>query len=297
VAITIGRRGKGSEPPRDPEGRMTLAEHLRELRSRLVKSILAIVLGGLVGIVFYNQILDWFIEPFTAAVEQLQAEGLDATINFAGIADPFTVPLQLALLTGIVLAAPVWIYQAWAFVTPGLYRNERRWAATAVLTSAPLFFAGVVLCYWLMPKGLTIILDFTPLGVSNIVSFSQYFGFVMRLMLVFGVAFLLPVFIVLLNAVGVLSREALSNVRRWVVVGIFVFAAVATPTGDPVTMVMLAGPMWILFETAVLVCRLNDRRRARAAGPAIDDDVASELELETADPSDNLPSRLDDDVT
>jgi sec-independent protein translocase protein TatC len=297
VATVIGRRGRASEPQRDPEGRMTLAEHLRELRSRLVKSILAIIAGGAVGIVFYNQILDWFIDPFTAAVAKLRAEGLDATINFAGIADPFTVPLRLALLTGIVLAAPVWIYQAWAFVTPGLYRNERRWAAVAVLTSAPLFFAGVVLCYWLMPKGLTIILDFTPSDVSNIVSFSQYFSFVMRLMLVFGVAFLLPVFVVLLNAVGVLSGETLSHTRRWTVLGIFVFAAVATPTGDPITMLTLAGPMWILFEAAVLVCRLNDRRRARELQPAVSDDVPSPLELGEVGRFDELPSRLDDDVT
>ncbi|MBD0292028.1 MAG: twin-arginine translocase subunit TatC [Jiangellaceae bacterium] len=273
---------------------MSLAEHLRELRSRLLKSILAVVVGGSVGIIFYNQILDWFIGPFQNAVRKLQAEGLDATINFEGIADPFTIPLQLALLTGIVLAAPVWIYQAWAFVTPGLYRNERRWAATAVLTAAPLFFAGVVLCYWLMPKGLTIILGFTPEDVTNIVSFSRYFGFVMRLMLVFGLAFLLPVFVVLLNAVGVLSRETLSNARRWVVVGIFVFAAVATPTGDPITMVMLAGPMWILFEAAVLMCRFNDRRRARAEGQAVPDDETSPLELQT-DPADDV--RLDRDAT
>jgi len=276
---------------------MTLGEHLRELRDRLVKSILAVVAGGVVGIVFYNTILSWFIDPFTEAVERLRADGLRAEINFAGIADPFTVPLQLALLTGIVLAAPVWIYQIWAFVTPGLYRNERRWATAVVLTAAPLFFAGVVLCYWLMPKGLGIILDLTPQDVSNIVSFSQYFGFVMRLMIVFGVAFLLPVFVVLLNAVGVLTGATLSNTRRWTVLGIFVFAAVATPTADPITMLMLAVPMWVLFETAVLVCRFNDRRRARELGTDLDDDLASPLEPVRRDPSDDRPSRLDDDVT
>jgi sec-independent protein translocase protein TatC len=273
---------------------MSLAEHLRELRSRLMKAVAAVIAGGVVGIVFYDPILGLFIGPFTEAVERLQDQGLEAEINFAGIADPFTVPLQLALLTGIVLAAPVWIYQIWAFVTPGLYRNERRWAAAVVLTAAPLFFAGIVLCYWLMPKGLTLILGFTPDEVSNIVSFSQYFGFVMRLMLVFGVAFLLPVFVVLLNAVGVLTGAGLSSTRRWTVLGIFVFAAVATPTADPVTMLMLAVPMWVLFETAVLVCRFNDRRRARELGTDLDDDEASTLEPAHQDPSDDLPSRLDD---
>ncbi|MET0711812.1 MAG: twin-arginine translocase subunit TatC [Jiangellaceae bacterium] len=290
----IGRRSKGSEPPRDPEGRMTLAAHLRELRSRLVKSILAIAAGGVFGLVFYQQIIDAFIGPFK---DVAQSEDLTAEINFGGIADPFVIPLKIALLVGVILASPVWIYQIWAFITPGLYRNERKWTALVIFTSVPLFLAGIALCFWLLPRGLAVILGFTPDDVANIVLFSDYLSFVMRLVLVFGIAFLLPVFVVLLNAVGVLSRETLSSTRRWTVLGIFVFAAIATPTGDPITMLMLAGPMWILFEAAVLVCRLNDRRRAREAGPAIDDDVASELELEPADPSDNLPSRLDDDVT
>jgi sec-independent protein translocase protein TatC len=290
----IGRRSKGSEPPRDPEGRMTLAAHLRELRSRLVKSILAIAAGGVFGLVFYQQIIDAFIGPFKDVAE---SEDLTAEINFGGIADPFVIPLKIALLVGVILASPVWIYQIWAFVTPGLYRNERKWTALVIFTSVPLFLAGIALCFWLLPRGLAVILGFTPDDVANIVLFSDYLSFVMRLVLVFGIAFLLPVFVVLLNAVGVLSRETLSSTRRWTVLGIFVFAAIATPTGDPITMLMLAGPMWILFEAAVLVCRLNDRRRAREAGPAGDDDVASELELEPADPSDNLPSRLDDDVT
>jgi sec-independent protein translocase protein TatC len=290
----IGRRSKGSEQPRDPEGRMTLAAHLRELRSRLVKAILAIAAGGVFGLVFYQQIIDAFIGPFKDVAE---SEDLTAEINFGGIADPFVIPLKIALLVGVILASPVWIYQIWAFVTPGLYRNERKWTALVIFTSVPLFLAGIALCFWLLPRGLAVILGFTPDDVANIVLFSDYLSFVMRLVLVFGIAFLLPVFVVLLNAVGVLSRETLSSTRRWTVLGIFVFAAIATPTGDPITMLMLAGPMWILFEAAVLVCRLNDRRRARQAGPAIDDDVASELELEPADPSDNLPSRLDDDVT
>lgn len=299
MATDTGRRRKGPAPDRDPEGRMSLGEHLRELRDRLVKSILAVVAGGVVGIVFYDPILQWFIGPFTDTVERLEREqGIDATINFDGIADPFTIPLQLALLTGVVLAAPVWIYQLWAFVTPGLYRNERRWATAVLLTAVPLFLGGIALCYWLLPKGLGVIIGLTPESISNIVSFTRYFGFVIRLMLVFGIAFLLPIFVILLNAVGVLTGQALSNTRRWTVLGIFVFAAVATPTADPITMVMLAVPMWLLFEVAVLICRLNDRRRARELGEELDDDVASPLVTTTPrDTSDDLPSRLDDDVT
>jgi sec-independent protein translocase protein TatC len=294
VTTVIGRRGRASEPSRDPEGRMTLAEHLRELRSRIIKSILAIIVGGVVGIVFYQQIINAFIGPFKKAAA---AAGLTAEINFGAVADPLIIPLKIALLVGVIVASPVWIYQLWAFVTPGLYRNERKWAAIVVCTSVPLFLAGIALCLWLLPRGLTVIFEFTPSDVANIVLFSDYLSFVMRLVLVFGIAFLLPVFVVLLNAVGVLSGETLANTRRWTVVGIFVFAAVATPTGDPITMIMLAGPMWVLFEAAVLVCRLNDRRRARELTPAVADDEASPLELNRADPSNDLPSRIDGDVT
>ena len=127
----------------------------------------------------------------------------------------------------------------------------------------PLFLGGMALCYWLLPRGLAVILGFTPEDVTNIVAFKEYFQFVIRLELVFGVAFLLPIFVILLNLVGVFAGRTLSRARPWIVIGIFVFAAVATPTGDPITMVMLAGPMWILFEIAVVVCRLNDRRHAR----------------------------------
>jgi len=268
----------------DEGGRMTLADHLRELRGRLLVSAGAILLGAVVGLVFYQQILGWIIGPFSDALVALkETRGLDATINFDSIADPFTVPLRIALITGLVIGAPVWIYQLWAFIVPGLYRQERRWAAAVLLTATPLFIAGVVLCFTLLPKGLVIILGFTPEDVSNYVSFSVYFTFITRLALVFGVAFLLPVFVVLLNAVGVLTGQALADARRWIVMGIFVFAAVGTPTGDPFTMLALAVPMWVLFELAVLLCRLRDRRRARAeAGDELgdlDDDEASPTPL------------------
>ncbi len=288
MATVIGRRGTGNRPERDPEGRMTLTEHLRELRSRLTKALLAIIVLGILGVVFYEPILQAFIEPFEKVVED---QNLAGEINFGGIADPFTIPLKLGLMTGLILASPIWIYQIWAFVTPALYRNERRWAAAVVLIAAPLFLSGVALCYWLLPRGLAVLLGFTPDGVANIVLFTDYLNFVIRLILVFGIAFLLPVFVLLLNAVGVLSGASLASARRWIVVGVFVFAAVATPTADPITMLMLAMPMWILFEVAVLVARFNDRRRRREL--AVDD-----LSDDEATPDDVLDrlGRTDDDT-
>jgi sec-independent protein translocase protein TatC len=270
---------------------MTLVEHLRELRRRLAVSFGAIVLGAIVGLVFYSTILGWITRPFADAIGLPANADLDAYLNFGGIADPFTIPLKLGLMTGLILASPIWIYQIWAFVTPALYRNERRWAAAVVLIAAPLFLSGVALCYWLLPRGLAVLLGFTPDGVANIVLFTDYLNFVIRLILVFGIAFLLPVFVLLLNAVGVLSGASLASARRWIVVGVFVFAAVATPTADPVTMLMLAMPMWILFEVAVLVARFNDRRRRREL--AVDD-----LSDDEATPDDVLDrlGRTDDDT-
>lgn len=278
---TITRGGRAGSA--DDGGRMPLGDHLRELRKRLFIAAAAVVIGMVVGLIFYDPLLNLFVGPFQETTDRLAEEqNLDAVINFDGIADPFTIPLRLAILSGIVFAAPVWIYQLWAFIVPGLYGHEKRWAAAVMVTAVPLFLAGVVLCYWLLPKGLTVLLGFTPEGVSNFVSFSRYFSFVVRLLLVFGIAFLLPVFVVLLNAVGVFSGAALASARRWIIVGVFVFAAVATPTGDPITMLMLAVPMWLLFETSVLVCRLNDRRRARNEAEEgladLDDDEASPLD-------------------
>lgn len=264
------------------DGRMPLSDHLRELRARLLKSGIALLLGGIVGFVLYEQILGLFTTPFLDTVAELsESRTLDAKINLTGVADPLTLAFKVAALTGVVLASPVWIYQLWAFTAPGLHAKEKRWALLAVATALPLFLAGILLCYWILPRGLSFLIDFTPEDVSNYISFSEYFSFVVRLELVFGSAFLLPVFIVLLNMSGVLSGRRLSSARRWIVVGVFVFAAVATPTGDPVTMLMLAVPMWLLFEIAVLVAKANDRRRNRRSDEpdyeALDDDQPSPL--------------------
>ncbi|WP_207782210.1 twin-arginine translocase subunit TatC [Phytoactinopolyspora limicola] len=277
MATLIGRRKKGSRPDRDPEGRMTLVEHLRELRSRLLKASAAVVLFGLVGFIFRDQIMDFLLQPMFDAAEKA---GADARAIYQSPTDPLFIPLKIAMWTGLVLGAPVWIYQVWAFITPALYSNEKKWASAVVGVSVPMFAAGVGLALWVMPRAWEFLLNFTPTElVENYVPFGEYLSFVIRLGLVFGVGFLLPVFVVLLNAVGVLRHETLSTARRWVIVGIFVFGAVATPTGDPLTLMLLATPMWLLFEAAVLVCRFLDRRRDRERGSDLADDEATPDEM------------------
>ena len=265
---------------------MTLTEHLRELRNRLVKSALAVLAFGILGFIFRDWIFDFLVGPFRDAAEQT---GTDAELNFREMMDPLVVPLRIAMLTGIVFAAPVWIYQLWSFVTPAMYRNEKKWALAVVGAAVPMFGLGVVLAMWLMPRAMIFMQNFAPDDVSMFVDFGSYLSFSIRLVLVFGVGFLLPIFVVLLNAVGVLRHETLGQARRWVIVGIFAFGAVATPTGDPLSLMVLAVPMWLLFEVAVLVARIMDKRRDRTAGTGLADDEAT--------PDDMLDQlgRVDDD--
>ena len=245
---------------------MPLTEHLRELRSRLLKSGIAVVLGMVVGWLLYPRTFALLSEPFEGAVEQAQAEGRDVTLALTGVADPFVLQLQVAAFTGLILASPVWLYQLWRFVTPGLHSKEKRWSLAFVAVATPLFIAGTVLAYVVLPIGLEILLGFTPENVENIVSVDRYLSFFLRTVIVFGVGFLTPLLIVALNFAGVLSGKRLLKWWRWIIFIIFIFAAVATPTGDPVNLALLAGPILILVGIAVLIAVLNDRRRARRAG-------------------------------
>jgi sec-independent protein translocase protein TatC len=242
---------------------MPLTEHLRELRSRLVKSGLAIAVGMVVGWIYYEQLFAWLSAPFMGAVEQARAEGRDVTLALTGVADPFVLQMQVAAVAGVVLASPIWLYQLWRFVTPGLHRHERRWALAFVAVATPLFLAGIALAYWVMPLGLQVLLGFTPENVENIVAVDRYLSFFIRTILVFGVGFLVPLLLVLLNFAGVLSGKRLLGWWRWIILVVIIFAAVATPTGDPINLMLLAGPILLLVAISVGIALLNDRRRAR----------------------------------
>lgn len=267
---------------------MPLVEHLRELRGRLVKSGIAIVIGMTIGWFYYDDIFAWLSAPFEAVVTQARAEGRDVTLALTGVADPFVLQLQIAAITGLLLSSPVWLYQLWRFVTPGLRRHERRWALGFVAVAVPLFAAGVMLAYTVLPYGLQILFGFTPANVENIVAVDRYLSFFIRMVIVFGFGFLAPLLLVLLNFAGVLTGKRLLSWWRWIIFAVFVFAAVATPTGDPVNMLLLAGPILVLMTIAISVCLANDRRRARKRRgepdyDQWDDDEASPLDLTTSD--------------
>ncbi len=280
MAIVNRRPGKSTTPPSD-EGQMSLAEHLRELRRRLTISIAAIFIGFVVGFIFYDDISRLLTEPYTTSAEKVarqQGVKSDAVIN--GVATPFLLQIKVALVSGIVLACPVWLYEIWAFILPGLHRNERKWTYIFLAIAGPLFLSGVALGYYVLPKGLAVLIGFTPVDVTNLVDLNALLSFVLRILLVFGVAFEIPLFVILLNLAGVVRARQLARWRSWIVFGTFIFAAVATPSTDPVTMLFLALPMTFLFLLSEMIARVIDRRRGRDSDPDYadyDDDTVSPI--------------------
>jgi sec-independent protein translocase protein TatC len=274
---------------KDPEGRMPLADHLRELRNRLAKALLAIVVVTVVAAFFYNDIINFLTDPILDSVgcrqtfEEL-AKSEDsvkcARITMNGLLAPFTLALQVSLTAGIVAASPVWLYQLWAFVAPGLHRHERKYAYAFVFTGAPLFFGGAFFAYKVLPTTAKVLLQFTPSGdVNNFLPLDDLLQLVTRMVVVFGLSFELPLLLVMLNLTGVITGKRMLGWWRAMIMGITVFAAVATPSTDPLSMLALAGPIWVLYFGAVAFSLLNDRRKRRRelSGPA--DDEASELDL------------------
>jgi len=256
-------------------------DHLRELRSRLFKAVLAIAIGTVVTWFFYDPIIDAIIDPFCVATEQFrEARELgECNLIVDSVIGPFVLNLQVSIVTGMIVTSPYWLYQLWKFITPGLHSNERRWSLLFVFTSVPLFLAGVALAFFILPKGLGVLLEFTPERVEPLIKVDVYLKFMIRTMLVFGIGFLIPIVVILLNLVGILPAETIKRTRSWTVVGIFIFAAIGTPTGDPITMLAVAIPMWLLYEIAAVLARLNDKRK-RDGEPdydSFDDDEASPI--------------------
>ena len=247
--------------PVGADGRMALSDHLRELRARVLKIALVVVTGLVVSLVFFDQLFDLVYGPYLEAQESLPEGSTEATT--AGAAGGFLLYLKLCALASVVVTSPIWLYQIWAFILPGLHTQERRWSRIFAAIAGPLFLSGVVLGYVTLPKGLEILIGFTPEGLTNLVEFNEYLTFFSRTLLVFGIAFEIPLFVVMLNLAGVVSGKALGAHRPWIIVGVFVFAAVATPSGDPFTMTFMAVPMVVLFLVSEQIARYNDRRRAK----------------------------------
>jgi sec-independent protein translocase protein TatC len=277
-------RQEGKQP-KDAEGRMPLVEHLRELRNRLMKAVLAILVVAVLAMVFYEQIADFLTGPMLDRVGCEEGFGPSATeevcanLTINGLVGPFTVMLKISLTAGVVLASPIWLYQLWAFLAPGLHRDEKKYAGAFVSTGVPLFLAGAYVAYLILPTAAEALIQFTPEGAKNLSDLGDFVDIISRLVIVFGLAFELPLVLVMLNMGGLVTGRQLLGWWRMMVVCITIFSAVATPTGDPLTMAALAAPIILLYFGAVGFALLNDRRRERNNPyKDLDDDEASELE-------------------
>ncbi|WUH94441.1 twin-arginine translocase subunit TatC [Streptomyces sp. NBC_00433] len=281
---------------KDPEGRMPLADHLRELRNRLFKSVLAIIVITIVAAFFYKQIIHLLQQRIPDQVQCLSKESKTTTdgqacaqMTVSGLMGGFSIALKVSLMAGVVGASPIWLYQLWGFLAPGLHRNEKRYTLGFVAAGVPLFLGGAVLAYEILPQTARIMIGFVPDDTTNLLPLDDFLDLVIRMIIVFGLAFELPLVLVLLNFTGIVSGKRMLGWWRGMVIGITVFAAVATPTGDPLTMTLLAAPIVLLYFLAMGICFFNDSRRARrrSADPdfGLDPDEASSL--------DHIPEQID----
>ncbi len=258
-------------------------DHIRELRNRIIKAAVGLVLGMIVGWFVYPHVWHFIEAPYCKIHFNNQAYGPthNCTLYVNGIFDAFFLRLKLAFIVGVIVSSPVWLYQFWAFIAPGLYRRERRWAYFFVGAAVPLFGIGGVLAYFAMTKGLRFLLGLVPHGVVPLITINTYLGYATAMLFIFGLAFELPLVVVLLNLAGILTHERFRKSRRMIIFGVFAFAAIATPSPDPITMLLLAVPCVALVELAEIFVWANDRRKARMPSPyaGLDPDEMSPLDL------------------
>jgi sec-independent protein translocase protein TatC len=256
---------------------MSLADHLRELRNRVLISGVALLAGAVIGWLNYDRAFKALTKPLYELARE--RHGGVVNINFTGMTDAFSIQLNVSLFLGFILSSPIWLSQIWGFIVPGLTKREKRIARLFIVAAVPLFVAGCAIAFWAVPRMVAVLLSFTPPGAYNLQQATAYLGFILKFIVAFGLAFLLPVFMVALNLAHMLPARAMVRAWRPAVMMIFVFAAVMTPTPDPWSMFFLAGPMVVLYFAAVGVALLLDRRRAKDEPDwlAVPDDQASAL--------------------
>ena len=243
---------------------MPLLSHLNELRSRAFKSAIGITLASCIGWVFYEKIIARLANPICDLEAATAAGDKSCGILYInGVLGPLDLKFKISVLLGIIIASPVWLYQIWAFISPGLHKKERRNSIFFVMGAVPFFAVGIFAGYLVLPIAIEVLLSFTPSSLTNLVKFDDYLTFVTQLILVFGIAFELPVFLIALNLAGILSGRAILRPWRYAIFGITLFSAIATPTGDPITLFFLAGPLILLYLAAGGISLLVDKARLK----------------------------------
>ena len=247
---------------KNPEKRMGLGGHLRELRNRLFWSALFILAGAIVGWMIFDQVFDLLQAP---VVRYAAEHDSNTTINFGSVTGAFDLRMQTSIFLGVLLASPFWLYNLWAFITPGLKKKERRYTITFLGTAVPLFVAGCWLAWVSLPYFIASLISFTPSGAANVINANEYVLFTIRVLLVFGVAFVLPAVLVLLNFIGILSAASILKSWRLAVFISAIIAALATPVSDPMSMLLVMIPMTVLYFLSAGIASLHDRRAAKRA--------------------------------
>ena len=265
------RRSSWFRPPKkeSPDGRMSLGDHLREIRYRVTISMLALVLAAIVCAFFYQPLVEFIMYPYTVAREEVRQANPQAELELInqGVSGPFTLVVAVLVVCGLIVTIPVWLYQIWAFVAPGLLAKEKKYVLYFMAAGIPLFLAGCAMGYWVWPKGIVVMASFTAqnLEIKNLQDMAAFLSLELKVILIFGASFLLPVIVVALNLLNVVRGHQLKKWRKGVFFGSFVLAAVATPSTDPFTMLCMAVPMTLLFYLSEMVCRGLDKRKGIVA--------------------------------
>jgi len=259
-------------------GTMPLLDHLRELRKRIIRAAFFILIFSILGFVYYNQIITTLAEP-VCDLKLAQSSGSNncGSLFISGVLGPLNLQVKVAFLTGVIVSAPFWLYQLWAFIAPALHRKERRKSVLFIIAATPFFTLGAALAYYILPIAIRVLFGFTPDSLNNLVRFDDYLSFVLRIILIFGLAFELPVFLVSLNLIGVLSGRAILKPWRFAIFGITVFVAAFSPTADPLSMAALAVPLIVFYFGAGAIALLVDKKRDRKS-KQIGDNQAADID-------------------
>jgi sec-independent protein translocase protein TatC len=261
-ARIVGRRYLRTKRQENPDGRMPLMDHLRELRSRVVKVALAIIAGGIVSWVFFDRIWAFMQRPYCQAVGYCKVNTLGHSLFISNVMDGFYLHIKVSIIAGAVITSPIWLYQLWAFIAPGLYAREKRWTYAFLGSAVPLFGLGCYFAFLAMSRGLKFFLSMSG-GLTALFTADSYIGYWIAMIIGIGLCFEVPLFLVILNMARVITHERFRKWRRLIIFLVFVFAGIASPSPDPLTMLLLGGVVVVLVEAAELIIYLHDKRYAR----------------------------------